>query len=212
MDQSAVAPPLEFTLFPQLLSEIRVKIWKHSLNNITPRLIEIQPDIMEGGYYSLARIPATLHTCYESRHEALKVYKLSFGTEKIPPKIFFCAADTLFLSHVCFTVRRFHSFLKETTGFDTVQSLAACTIISAYMMTRSGLSGEDDKSIWLKLFSDLRDMICTDHIPSHASCRDRTVRILNFVPPEGDAVFAALFLSRTGMVLNQGLIEAITDG
>jgi hypothetical protein len=208
MDQSAVAPTLEFTLFPQLLSELRVKIWKHSLNNITPRLIEIHPDVKEGGYYSPARIPAILHTCYESRQEALKVYKLSFGTEKIPPRIFFCAADTLFLSHFCFTVRRFHSFMKETTGFDAVQSLAACMIISAYLMTRSG---EDAESLWLKLFSDLREMICTDHIPRYASCRNRTVRILNFVPPEGDAVFAALFLSKTGMILNQGLIEAVTD-
>ncbi|KAF8848696.1 hypothetical protein BDZ45DRAFT_262228 [Acephala macrosclerotiorum] len=86
-------PLLQFQPFPRLPIELRLKIWRHAMNE--PRLIELEwgPDLSEitnshRGSHQWHRVcprsrqpPALLHTNQESRYEALLVYSLrSFDT------------------------------------------------------------------------------------------------------------------------------------
>jgi hypothetical protein len=88
-----------FTLFPELPSELRLKIWRTSLPG--PRVVGIQYKIgyesgLDGkmiqafaGWKSPDPVPIVLHACHESREEALKRFHLSFGTELHPARIYF---------------------------------------------------------------------------------------------------------------------------
>lgn len=65
---------------------------------------------------SLARIPASLHVCQESRQEALRYYKLRFGVAG-PPKIFFNPEiDVLHFGPV-------QGFMASTAQYFTAMSL-----------------------------------------------------------------------------------------
>ncbi|KAK2728776.1 hypothetical protein CKAH01_02826 [Colletotrichum kahawae] len=97
--------PLDhFHLFPYLPAELRLKIWNFNLP--PPRIVPIQcgakslsfaPDVHQAaqrrpstsGCISYASIPVNLHVCHESRVEAMKSYRLSFGMTRNPGQIFF---------------------------------------------------------------------------------------------------------------------------
>ncbi|KAF3770074.1 hypothetical protein M406DRAFT_66519 [Cryphonectria parasitica EP155] len=104
-----------FHPFPRLPPELRWKIWAYNLPD--PRIVSIRcgsdptsPQETSSpssscsssssplpGCSSPALIPANLHTCHESRREALRRYRLSFGITRGPGHIFFDpGADTLY--------------------------------------------------------------------------------------------------------------------
>lgn len=76
----------EFTLFPMLPMELRLKIWKTStfisrVVPIAPKDIGKMPITGERifKYISPVQVPAMLHTSQESREEGLKHYKREFA-------------------------------------------------------------------------------------------------------------------------------------
>lgn len=65
----------KFTLFPDLPSELRIKIW--ALAQPGPRIIKVMKnELMYGGVSSATSPPVLLHVCRESRYETLKVFSL----------------------------------------------------------------------------------------------------------------------------------------
>ncbi|KAF4987512.1 hypothetical protein FGRMN_10327 [Fusarium graminum] len=78
--------------FCKLPTELRLKIWNY---NLPPtRLVPLQcgsgcsKSLSWTGCTSPAPIPANLHTCAESRSEALKHYGLGFGFARGPGQVF----------------------------------------------------------------------------------------------------------------------------
>jgi hypothetical protein len=94
-----------FTLFLQLPSELRLKIWKTMLPG--PRTVNVQYRMkyeqFDGknisaftGWTSPDPVPVALQICQESREEALKHYQISFRSYFHPSKIYFdFSKDTL---------------------------------------------------------------------------------------------------------------------
>ncbi len=93
----------EFTLFPNLAVELRLKIWKFALPG--PRSIKIRRVKTDESAYSkqnfritgMNEVPALLRTCHESRTEALRFYKRMFGSVDGRPQYFDPSIDTLIL-------------------------------------------------------------------------------------------------------------------
>jgi hypothetical protein len=86
-----------FTFFSSFPPELRLQVWQYATS--FSRVVEIQyTDPSLGLRYSASpRAPALLHTCQESRYEALKVYKACFGTKRVPKSIYINPArDVLF--------------------------------------------------------------------------------------------------------------------
>lgn len=86
-----------FVFFSNLPAELRLQIWQYAV--CFERVVEIQ--CMSGTigfrHGATPRPPAVLHACRESRHEALKAYKVCFGTKKDPKSIYINPArDILF--------------------------------------------------------------------------------------------------------------------
>src|SRR5436190_18405372 len=71
------SPLKSFTLFPKLPIELRLKIWRDS---IQPRMVKVRYDKAHKRCTSFA-IPAILHASRESRYVGLKTYQLCFGLE-----------------------------------------------------------------------------------------------------------------------------------
>ncbi|TVY88940.1 hypothetical protein LAWI1_G004631 [Lachnellula willkommii] len=79
----------EFHLFPNLPTELRLKIWGIILS--TPRVLHMRRNervehsrrIAES-FASDEPPPAALHACHESRHEGLSIYKPVFKTNSSP--------------------------------------------------------------------------------------------------------------------------------
>ncbi|CAJ0542007.1 Ff.00g083350.m01.CDS01 [Fusarium sp. VM40] len=94
--QSLCAPPSAatgvFQNFCKLPTELRLKIWNYNLS--PTRLVPLQcgsgssKSLSWTGCTSPAPIPANLHTCAESRSEALKHYGLGFGFARGPGQVF----------------------------------------------------------------------------------------------------------------------------
>jgi hypothetical protein len=89
--------PATFSRFPDLPKEIQDHIWQFAVDGVDGRVVEIRQE----RYTSTCPIPALLRTCHDSRHWALKRWKLCFGSSFISPgrpaKIFFdYSSDTMF--------------------------------------------------------------------------------------------------------------------
>ncbi|MCJ1248771.1 hypothetical protein MMC30_005990 [Trapelia coarctata] len=104
-------PRSEFTLFPALPAELRLKIWEFALPG--PRVVEIKapppsfadrpPDSALDDFTSSCAIPTLLHVNSEARGIALKHYELSFATGTFPPRIYFSfERDTLYFPEYVF--------------------------------------------------------------------------------------------------------------
>ncbi|KAI1142134.1 hypothetical protein F5Y05DRAFT_409282 [Hypoxylon sp. FL0543] len=86
---------ISFTLFSLLPTELRLHIWRHTCH---PRVVEVLYDSQNDRCTTPTAPPAILHACQESRFEALRIYKRSFGTKSHEPRIYFCPdIDTLYL-------------------------------------------------------------------------------------------------------------------
>jgi hypothetical protein len=85
-----------FGLFSELPIELRLKIWTHALPR---RIVPITYDTDQDRYHSFDfTSPAIFFVNREAREVALNNIKLSFGTERSKPSIYFDSTrDTLFL-------------------------------------------------------------------------------------------------------------------
>lgn len=86
-DASAALFAQCFPRFPELPTEIRLKIWKHCLPG--PRAVEV--DYGEHSEFLSSKYPPpiALHICRESRAEALKHYELAFDSGPNAGRIYF---------------------------------------------------------------------------------------------------------------------------
>jgi 2EXR family len=89
-----------FTLFPNLPTEIQRKIYKHMMpgpRNVHLTFRKHNSMLLK----SSSPIPVLLHLNRDARTEALKTYRLSFGTDKYDAKVYFCPEiDTLYFGPV----------------------------------------------------------------------------------------------------------------
>ncbi|KAI4863916.1 hypothetical protein F4820DRAFT_356245 [Hypoxylon rubiginosum] len=84
-----------FDVFPLLPAELRLQIWRHTCHQ---RVVEVVYDCDNDRCTSSTAPPAILHACRESRFEALRIYRRSFGTRSHEPRTYFCPdLDTLYL-------------------------------------------------------------------------------------------------------------------
>lgn len=97
----------EFTLFPKLVTELRLKIINFALNH--PRVVELSINDYEKGPEGATvttKIPALFHVDHETRKEAIKVYgprgdkDKNGGLELEPQALIHSIADTIYLSNV----------------------------------------------------------------------------------------------------------------
>ena len=83
-----------FLVFPELPSELRLKIWGYAIS--TPRTIEISCERgilatrkrYAKAFHCASPPPSVLHVCRESRFEALNVYQPLFTTKHSPKYIY----------------------------------------------------------------------------------------------------------------------------
>jgi hypothetical protein len=85
-------PSPTFTLFPNLLIEIRTKIWKCAFPS--PRIIQLY-DTNSHFFFLNARALSALYTYRESREEALSIFEPAFTHDKLLPIYINLAHDTL---------------------------------------------------------------------------------------------------------------------
>lgn len=83
-----MAPIPMFSYFADLPVELRLQIWGKAC--LCSRVVEVQYDVNAGRFVSSCKPPSVLHVCQESRHEALKIYKVCFGSPAMPPRIYIC--------------------------------------------------------------------------------------------------------------------------
>jgi hypothetical protein len=91
-------PPFlkSFPLFPKLPLEIRMMIWKLTLQ---PRILELQFSYIRG-FFTKAKGPVALRVNQESRNTVKPLYPLCFGNVVYQPRVLFnFSIDTLFLEH-----------------------------------------------------------------------------------------------------------------
>lgn len=89
-----------FTLFPNLPTEIKRKIYRHMMPG--PRSVHLTFRKHNTNFLkSSTPIPVLLHLNRDARSEALKTYQLYFGTSKNPSKVYFNPKiDTLYFGLV----------------------------------------------------------------------------------------------------------------
>ncbi|KAI0909305.1 hypothetical protein F4824DRAFT_100484 [Ustulina deusta] len=116
--------PPPFTLFTLLPTELRLQIWRSSCHR---RVVELFFDSENCCCTTTASAPAVLQACHESRCEALRVYKRSFGTTSHEPRIYFSREiDTLYIPRPPFmgyddSSRCFADLIRDT---DCIVNLA----------------------------------------------------------------------------------------
>lgn len=77
----------DFTLFPELPIELRLKIWEHAF---PARVVNLIYDQYHDRFHSYnSSIPTLLHIHHETREMGLKIYQLCFGTESFEARIYF---------------------------------------------------------------------------------------------------------------------------
>ncbi|KAI9048227.1 hypothetical protein LZ554_008022 [Drepanopeziza brunnea f. sp. 'monogermtubi'] len=91
-------PGTTFTLFPKLPVELRLKIYSEHLTTSTSRIVKICWNARKRAFVSRRPPPPLLHTCSESRHQALKMYQLHFASSPEFARVYFSfERDTLAL-------------------------------------------------------------------------------------------------------------------
>ncbi|TGO49835.1 hypothetical protein BOTNAR_0415g00010 [Botryotinia narcissicola] len=119
-------PLNDFHLFPKLLPELRILVWRYAC---TTRTVEVRYDPTIDRCRSITPPPAILQANHESRTEALRVYTLSFGTKTSESRIYFNPyIDVLYLPrHRAMgydeTLRDFRTFLNTPELLDDVKAI-----------------------------------------------------------------------------------------
>ncbi|KAG4427594.1 hypothetical protein IFR05_016922, partial [Cadophora sp. M221] len=105
-----LAPNPAFTRFNDFPLEIQRLIWHFASQE--PRTVELRRSDLDyllkqnterrPGIWSIAQIPAVLHTCCESRLEGLKSYELAFGTHEMEARVYVnFESDIVFMGRRC---------------------------------------------------------------------------------------------------------------
>ncbi|PVH83460.1 hypothetical protein DL98DRAFT_412676 [Cadophora sp. DSE1049] len=108
-----------FTVFPNLPSELRIKIWQQACY---PRTVTLTYTSSTSSFTSSTPPPTLLSVTHESRDEALRIYTLSFGTTSQSPRTYFNPLlDTLYLPRhqemgYDETLRDFRQLVQDPTG------------------------------------------------------------------------------------------------
>ncbi|KAL2066067.1 hypothetical protein VTL71DRAFT_2138 [Oculimacula yallundae] len=117
-----------FSLFPNLPSELRVKIWQQACS---PRTVTLTYNTTLSSFKSTTTPPPLLSVNHESRHEALRIYTLSFGSTSKPGTTYFNPhLDTLYLPRCQEmgydeTLRDFRQLVHDPTNLlDQLKSVA----------------------------------------------------------------------------------------
>jgi hypothetical protein len=120
---------LKFTKFPELPTEMRLKIWAYAAK--TQRLLELQYCIVDRKFFTFQKLPAILHTSQESRGVGLSYYHLSFGTDKHPPDTYFNSDNDIIYfgseqygDEIDFMIRHFYKQSSSLEPRDQIQYLA----------------------------------------------------------------------------------------
>jgi hypothetical protein len=89
-------PPDKFELFPKLVVELRLKIWKLTIDDIPSRIVSPKPKA------SGSTVPAILHTRQESRNGTQKTYHRFEKHDPETSHAFFINLEihTVYLNHV----------------------------------------------------------------------------------------------------------------
>jgi hypothetical protein len=126
---STPAPLSEFTIFPGLPTELRLKIWGFAAR--TQRLLKLQYCIVDRKFFTFQNLPAILQTSRESRSVGLCYYHLSFGTDKNPPGTYFntdndvvCFGFEQYDDEIDYMIRYFEKQSSILEPRDQIQKLA----------------------------------------------------------------------------------------
>jgi 2EXR family len=117
-----------FSLFSALTVELRIKIWSYAINS-EPRVLILRYLPESDCCVCSTPVPSLLHVNRESRYEALRVYKLVFGTSTKEPQTYFAPnLDTVYLPRYRDmgydeTLRDFRSYLRWPEECDIVRWL-----------------------------------------------------------------------------------------
>jgi hypothetical protein len=118
-----------FTVFPLLPIELRFKIWETA--SMATRTLELMYRFSDRRFSTQQPVPAVLRTCQESRRVGKRIYRLSFGTTKFPPRTYFNPISDIvyfglrvFDDEVAFMLRFFRKHAPSFEDEDQIQRLA----------------------------------------------------------------------------------------
>jgi 2EXR family len=177
-------------LFATLPPELRLRIWSLSLP--PPRIVTIRcgsnsileqdahPPPPPSGCVSTARIPVNLHTCHESRAEALRTYQLSFGMYRGPGQIFFDFRQDVFY----FSAR--DGFMASDSQFTTAMML--CNQDDLARVQRVAIN---DALFWISdMYDSMSAATATVRAIDQLRMRMPALRELIFVPREQNPIYS----------------------
>ncbi|TVY46112.1 hypothetical protein LSUB1_G000042 [Lachnellula subtilissima] len=118
-----------FTAFPLLPIELRFKVWENA--SMTTRTLELIYSMDNQRFWTFQPVPAVLHTCREARRAGNRIYSLSFGSAKSPPRTYFNPISDivyfglrLYDNEVDFMLRFFRRHADSLEDEDQIQRLA----------------------------------------------------------------------------------------
>src|SRR6187402_1059733 len=137
LDTPPAITSTSFTRFPDLPTELRLKIWGFAWQ--AQRVVELQYCIVDRQFFSFQHLPAVLHTSRESREAGLQYYHLSFGTDRHPPGTYFNAANDIvyfgsrqYDDEIEYMLKYFRSHADSTDPQDQIQNLALAEYLWRY--------------------------------------------------------------------------------
>jgi hypothetical protein len=164
-------PEPTFTLFPNLLKELRTKIWRYALPG--PCIIQVQ-DSNGSFFFNGARPPPlALYTCQASREVALSVFELAFARNKLPPIYIDLDHDTL---HLAIEPRMFAdaaSFVATTWFLHTTWFLNTAWFLRTYSLLRIDFAD----TIWA--FHREPRYLVNNGVPAHPKVPMKIGHLLN---------------------------------
>ncbi|KAG9238485.1 hypothetical protein BJ875DRAFT_40012 [Amylocarpus encephaloides] len=179
--------PTSFHLFPSLVPELRLKIWRHACES--PRTVTVRYDLERDHCLTTSRPPSVLQACHESREETLKIIRLYFGTHTSPPTTYFNPyQDTLYLPRhremgYDDTLRDFRKLVRDDEGaLDEIKRVA----IDSVDLDIKRPWESYNKASFLRGFSNLEEVILVmpgdkirleEHV-EFVSARDDTEKLL----------------------------------
>ena len=182
--KSADLPALkEFTLFPKLPKELRIKVWQFAARE--PRIVEVcqSQDAQyitygtprddwdsknSAPFYSPTALPVILHINVESRTIALEHYSISFPHDSHPAQIYYNpAVDILYFPAWCFRYHIDHfEFVTPPEIKNTIRRIA----IDNLVWFSGWEDGTINNQIHIDQFKNLEEMLLVTREPDEAGC------------------------------------------
>lgn len=151
-------PPPTFHLFPQLYTELRLKIWAYARE---ARVVAVRYNPDSRKCHSPTPPPVLLHVNREARYETLRVYPFLFATPAAPSLLpFNPAIDTLYFPrHRVMgydeTLRDFRAFMARPADLDVVRRVALDSVESRIKRPWESY----DKAVLIKSFPRLEQVL-----------------------------------------------------